>query len=452
MKQVHAKILIVDDDKTACDMLRDVLTGEGYAVTTALSGEEAVDIGAGEKFDVVITDLRMKELDGIDVLRAFQEKSPDTSIIVITAFGSMDSAVEAIQAGAYDYLSKPFKLDDIRLTVRRALERRVAKESTARVQEAAERFDDIIGQSPNMVEVYKIVARVANSQSTILVQGESGTGKELIARAIHMKSTRRDQPFVAINCGAISETLLESELFGHERGAFTGAVGLHKGIFEAAHGGTCFLDEISEMPMTMQAKLLRVLQDGEIRRVGSAHPIKIDTRIIAATNKDLESLLKAGSFREDLLYRLNAITITIPPLRERREDIPLLVDYFLKKYSARLGKPLVEISPQAMRILENYHWSGNVRELENVIERTVTLSPSGIIMPENLPERLRSPEAVPDQAHPFPANLTLKEIERKCIIEVLEKVGGNKSKAAAILGIDRKTLRAKIAEYKINNP
>lgn len=448
-ENAESKILIVDDDKIACAMLHEALEREGYRITTALSGEEAVEISESESFDVVITDLRMKDLDGIEVLKSIQERSPETAVVIITAFGSMDSAVEAIQAGAYDYLSKPFKLEDIRLTVRRAIDRkRVSKESKPpHVAEEDTNAVEVIGQSPKMVEVYKIVARVAGSNSTVLIEGESGTGKELIARNIHLKSPRQKEPFIAVNCVALSETLLENELFGHEKGSFTGAIATHKGIFEAAQGGTCFLDEISEMSAAMQAKLLRVLENGEIKRIGSPFPIHVDVRIIAATNKNLEALVKEGSFREDLLYRLNAITIHLPPLRERHEDIPLLTSHFLKKYSAKLGRGS-ELSPEAMQMLMNYHWSGNVRELENAIEMACTLSPSDVIMPENLPLKLRFPE-ISLSGTQFPMNLTLQELERQYIMQVLEKVGGNRSRAAALLGIDRKTLRAKIANYKI---
>lgn len=445
--KIKNRILIVDDDRTACDMLSEALAGQDYDIHIALSGEEAVEAGQQVPFDVVVTDLKMKEVDGIEVVRAFQQRSPDTAVIVITAFGSIDSAVEAIEVGAYDYLSKPLNLNEIRLTVKRALERRPTQHSALADPELMSRsgVDEIIGQSPKMVEVYRMVARVAKSSSTVLIQGESGTGKELIARAIHLKSARSVRPFLVVNCGAISEHLFESELFGHERGAFTGAAGLHKGILEEAHTGTCLLDEIGEMPLYMQTKLLRFLQDGEIKRVGSAHALKMDVRVLAATNRHLEEMARAGTFRGDLLYRLSPIVISVPPLRERREDIPRLVDYFLKKYGATLNRGSMEISPEALNILVNYHWSGNVRELENAIERAVTLSPSPLIRPESLPERLQFPDKGDMEKDPaYPSTLTLREMERRYILQVLESVSGNISRAAVILGIDRKTLRAKL--------
>ncbi|MBI1746526.1 MAG: sigma-54-dependent Fis family transcriptional regulator [Acidobacteria bacterium] len=442
-----SRILIVDDDRTACDMLREALEGADYDIQLALSGEEAVELGRAAPFDVVITDLKMKELDGIEVVRAFQKHSPEAAVIVITAFGSIDSAVAAIEVGAYDYLSKPFNLNEIRMTIRRALDRHPTKSAACAAPESMPRpgMDEIIGQSPKMVEVYRIVARVAKGSSTVLIQGESGTGKELIARAIHTKSARNDKPFMVVNCGAISEHLFESELFGHERGAFTGAAGLHRGILEEANTGTCLLDEIGEMPLYMQTKLLRFLQDGEIKRVGSAHSLKLDVRVLAATNRNLEQMAQQGTFRGDLLYRLSPIVIQIPPLRERREDLAQLIDYFLKKYATALTRSPMQMAAEAMDILTKYHWGGNVRELENVVERAVTLSPSSIIRPETLPTRLQFPDRSETEKDPaYPVTLSLREMERRYMLQVLESVGGNISRAAAILGIDRKTLRVKL--------
>jgi two-component system, NtrC family, response regulator AtoC len=445
--QIH--ILVVDDDEITCNLLEEVLSKEGYGVEKALNGNEAIEKGAKKNYDVVLTDIKMAGADGMEVLHTYRQKSPDTIIVMMTAFGSIETAIGAIKEGAYDYVSKPFKLDEIKLTIRRALEqKRLIEENQLYRQELITKYklENIVGRSSGMLQVYKTIARVADSRSTVLITGESGTGKELIARAIHFNSSRAAKPFVAVDCGALAETLLESELFGHVRGAFTGAVVNKKGLFEEADGGTCFLDEIGDISAAMQAKLLRVLQEHEIKKVGGTDTIKIDVRIVAATNKNLEELVEEKKFREDLFYRLNVVTIHLPPLRERAEDIPLLADHFLRKYMGENKKNVSQISPEAMEFLLTYGWPGNVRELENVIERSVTLSHRSVILPDDLPRRIRA-EKKGDLAQTLPSHLPLAELEKIYIQKILEEAGGNKKKAADILGIDRRTLYRMAARF-----
>jgi len=445
----QVRILVVDDDEITCNLLQEVLSKEGYGVDRALSGREAIDKGDGGPYDVVLTDIRMLEVDGMEVLKAYREKSPETAIIMMTAFGSIETAIQAIKEGAYDYVSKPFKLDEIRLTIRHALEhKRLVQENFLYRQELVTKYqlDNIVGRSPQMLQLYKTIARVADSRSTVLIIGESGTGKELVARAIHFNSQRAPMPFVAVDCGSLAETLLESELFGHVRGAFTGAIASKKGLFEEADNGTCFLDEVGNISLSTQAKLLRVLQEHQIKRVGGTETIKVDVRIVAATNKNLEELVEEGKFREDLFYRLNVVSVQLPPLRERAEDIPLLASHFLKKYAAENNKPISRISPEATNHLTRYRWPGNVRELENVIERAMALSQHTVILPEDLPRRLRMEPQEADLSS-FPSRISLSELEKLYIQKVLEETGGNKKKAADILGIDRRTLYRMAARY-----
>ncbi len=445
-------ILIVDDDEITCNLLEEVLSKEGYVVDKALNGREAIDKGENKPYDVVLTDIRMIDVDGMEVLRAYRQKSPDSIIIMMTAFGSIETAIRAIKEGAYDYVSKPFKLDEIKLTIRRALEqKRLLQENLFYRQELITKYklENIVGRSPQMLQVYKTVARVAETRSTILIAGESGTGKELVARAIHFNSPRSSKPYVAVDCGSLAETLLESELFGHVRGAFTGAVTNKKGLFEEADNGTCFLDEVGDISLAMQAKLLRVIQEHEIKRVGGTETTKIDVRIIAATNKNLEELVAEKKFREDLFYRLNVVSIHLPPLRERLDDIPFLADHFLRKYAAENEKPVSRISAEVLDLLLRYQWPGNVRELENVIERALTLSPHSLILPEDLPRRLRvEPSEI--SATSLPSQVSLTELEKIYIKKVLEETGGNKKRAADILGIDRRTLYRMAARYGIS--
>ncbi len=442
MEQTSARLLIVDDDPVALDLLREVLSKESYEVASALSAEEAISQGIENIFDVIITDVRMGEKDGMDVLRSFKKTSPETAVIMITAFGSIDTAIEAIREGAFDYISKPFKLEEIKITVRRALEqRRLLRENQYYRQELLEKyqFKNVIGRTPQMFQVYKTIARVADTKSTILLYGERGTGKELVARSIHYNSQRSDRPFVTVDCASLVETLMESELFGHVRGAFTGALQAKRGLFEEADGGTLFLDEVGNLSLSTQAKLLRFLQEYEIKRVGGTENIKVDVRVIAATNQFLEPLIKSGNFREDLFDRLNVVPISLPPLREKKEDIPLLIIHFLQKSSEENRKQISYISPEALDILTQYSWPGNVRELRHTIERAVVLSTQPIILPEDLPKKML--EEVKGKEIQFPEELLpLREVERRYVLKVLRETKGNKKKASEILGIDRTTL------------
>jgi two-component system response regulator AtoC len=440
MSTSSGTILVVDDDAVARQLLAEALQKEGYDVDIAGGGADAIALGRRKRFDVVLTDIKMGEVDGLAVLRDFRQRSPETAIVLLTAFGSMDGAVEAIKQGAYDYLAKPFKKEDIKLVVRRSLEHsRLVRENARIREELRERHGSpLIGSSPAMLEVYTLVARVSPGKSTVLLEGESGTGKELVARAIHTNSPRRDRPFMPVNCAALTETLLESELFGHEKGAFTGAVAAKRGLFEAADQGTLFLDEIGDIGQALQVKLLRVIQEQEVRHVGGTASIKVDVRIVAATNRDLARMVKEGKFREDLFYRLNVVRIVLPPLRERREDIPMLAHHFLQKFSSANGQPVRGFVPETMALLERYHWPGNVRELENVVERTVSLAPGPLIMPDDLPEAVRKAETGPAGGNE--SLLSLDEVEKRHLNRVLRETDGNKVRAAKILGIDRRTL------------
>jgi DNA-binding NtrC family response regulator len=444
----QSRVMVVDDDPETLALLHEVVEKEGYQVKTAEDGETVLRQLGEWQPDLVITDIHMPGMDGLALLAAIRERAPDILVILLTAYGSLKTAVDAIKAGAFDYLSKPFVVDDIRLVVRRALEhKKLLRENRSLRDQLRERyrFDNLVGSSPGMVGVYKMVARVAETDSTVLILGESGTGKELIARAIHANSARSSGPFVAIDTGSLAETLLESELFGHERGAFTGAVASKKGLLEQAHQGTCFLDEIADLSPVMQSKLLRSLQEREIRRVGSETPRAIDVRIIAASKKELKPLVEAGTFREDLYYRLEVVTIVLPPLRDRIEDIPLLSQYFVDKYGRTTEKPVAGISPEAMTLLTHYPWPGNVRELEHVIERAIALTPHPIITPEDLPETIRKATAQ-DQARAR-GWATLDELEKDYILRVLEAHHEDHGQAAAVLGIHRKTLLRKLRQY-----
>jgi two-component system response regulator AtoC len=437
------RILVVDDDRSALDSLSEVLEHEGYAVHRALNGEQALEILSRQPLDLVVTDLRMRELDGMKVLEVTRSTQKDTPVIVMTGFASMETAIHAIHQGAYDYLSKPFKLDHLRVLIKRALEQVRLCREIARLHSVVHRAppeSEIIGHSPEMVEVYKIVARVAPLQTTVLIQGESGTGKERVARLIHKTSPRRSNPFKAINCVALTETLLENELFGHEKGAFTGATTNKVGLFEAAQGGTCFLDEISDTSPGLQMKLLRVLEEREVMKVGSTSITPVDVRIIAATNKPLENLVRSHEFREDLYYRLKVVTINLSPLRERCGDIPLLVDHFVRQH-ADTSSRTIAIHDSVYSMLSRYSWPGNVRELENAVERAIALNSSGVLTPEDFPEEIRLPrESSSVISTPTFSLVTLAEKEKQYVIEVLAAAGQNVSRAAEILDIDRRTL------------
>jgi two-component system response regulator AtoC len=445
-------ILAVDDDSVACDLLREVLEQAGYQVSTATTGQVAIDLAREVPFDLAIIDIRMPDISGIEVLKALKRANAQMPVLMTTAYSSMNTAIEAIREGAYDYLSKPCKMEELTLTVERALEQsKLLRENQYFRQELREKykFENIVGTTPAMLAVYKTVARLVDSKATVLIQGESGSGKELIARAIHFNGQRAERPFVAVECASLAEALLESELFGHVRGAFTGAVDTKKGLFEIADGGTIFLDEIAEISLGLQAKLLRVLQEYEIRRVGGTQPIQLDVRVIAATNKDVEALAKAGRFREDLFYRLNVVTLHLPPLRERLEDIPLLTNHFLRKYSEANHKLISHITPEAMALLGAYHWPGNVRELEHTIERGVTLTMNSALLPGDLPPRLQQQMHVPRLDVP-PALLTLEELEKQHIQAVLRATAGNKKRAAQILGINRRSLYRMAKRYGLD--
>lgn len=455
METIH-NILVVDDDEVSREMLMEALRRSGYQVHGAESAEEALRLVEKTMFDLVLTDVRMEGISGIELVERIKKKSPDVPVVVMTAFGNSDITIEAIRAGAFDFVSKPFQLEKMRRIIANALEKRILvqeRKSVETVESANQNVKRIIGQSEKMIDVFKLIGRVANTESTVLIMGESGTGKELAARAIHEYSYRRDKPFIAINCGAIPEALLESELFGYEKGAFTGAEKTHLGIFEAVHGGTCLLDEIGEMPITMQSKILRTLQDGEIRRVGSNREIRVDVRLIAATNRNLEEMVKEMKFREDLYYRLNVVRINLPPLRERKEDIPVLAEYFLHAYQNRNRRNELWIDKETMRLLTNYSWPGNVRELENVVESAATLSPSAIITKELLPNKIKNSgiqEIIMDKVIPEDRRdeiIPLAEIEKLYILRVLKMLDDNKSMAARMLGLDRKTLRMKLKQY-----
>jgi DNA-binding NtrC family response regulator len=436
-----ASILVADDDAVARELLAEVLTREGYRVRAAAGGAEAIALAEREVFDVALIDLRMPDVDGLAVLARIRRLDPAPPVFILTAFAAIETAIEAIRQGAYDYLSKPFRVDEIKLAVRRVLEtQRLVRENREYRRELQGRYgvDRLLGQSPEMVTIYRLVARVAALDTTVLIQGETGTGKELVARAIHYASPRAERPFVAIDCAALPESLFESELFGHERGAFTGAVGSRRGLLETADGSTCFLDEIGELPLGLQAKLLRVIQERTLRRVGGNEPIAVNVRLIAATNRDLRKRVEEGTFREDLYYRLNGVTIVMPPLRERGTDIPLLAHDFMQRYAAAAGKPLEGFAPDALKLLSGYRWPGNVRELEHAVERAVALARSAVILPEDLPPEIRAETPRPPE---LPARrMTLDELRRWYVATVLEETGGNKLRAAELLGIDRRTL------------
>jgi two-component system response regulator AtoC len=445
--QHKPNLLIVDDDSVTADMISQALGKEGYALTVVNSGAEAVRQGKDHRFDLVLTDLRMPEQDGMDVLAWFRKEQPDAIVLLMTAFGSSHSAIESIQQGAYDYISKPFKIDELRQVVRKALSARHVAKADLEISEKEE-FESLIGRSQSMIEIYKIIGRAADSDAPVLILGETGSGKELVARALHEKSSRREFPFLAINCSALTETLLESELFGHEKGAFTGAVASRPGIFEAAGKGTCFLDEISETSPAMQSKLLRVLQNREVKRVGGNQIITSHARVVAASNKDLVSQVDKNLFRQDVYYRLNAITIIVPPLRERRQDLPELIQYFLKKYST--PQRTIHLSKEAFQQLVSYDWPGNIRELEHIIQRAVTLTPLDTILPEHLAigERMQASTGILETGE----QITLEELEKRYIRYIYFKTLRNKARTAEILGIDRKTLYSKLARYAIDQP
>jgi len=454
MKKKHT-ILVVDDDSAHRTMLRALINGWGYHVIEAEDGSVAVEKVTERPFDLILMDIRMVKVSGIEALEQIKSYNPAIPIIIMTAYSSIETAVDALKKGAYDYLTKPLDFDALRLSLERAMEHLELKRENQRLKESiGKQFDtgSIIGSSTAMVGLLDTVAHVAPSEATVMITGESGTGKELIAGAVHFNSPRKNGPFIKINCAAITETLLESELFGHEKGSFTGADRIKEGKFRQAHGGSLFLDEVSEMPLTMQVKLLRVLQEREITRVGGDQVLPVDVRLIVATNRDLSDLITSGQFREDLFYRLNVVTLKIPPLRSRKDDIPLLVHHFIKIFSEKNRKKIDGVTPAAMDHLIKHRWPGNVRELMNAVERGVVLSRSDYLKKEDLPiietmdemdgETGRSTES-------GMVDIPLEQIEKTTILNTLASADGNKSEAARRLGITRKTLHKKLKKYGI---
>ena len=437
------RILVVDDEADMARMVAEALTRDGHTVECESDWKRALDLATSGRFELVITDVRMGDHTGIELLSAVHQASPETLVVLMTAFGTLESAIQAVREGAYDYVAKPFKVEEIRLVARKALDqRRLLGEHRAMkaVLEVGE-TKTLVGKSPRMVEVYKTIARVAPTEATVLIRGESGTGKELVARLIHEHSSRARGPFLAVNCAAIPENLLESELFGHTRGAFTGATSASTGLLLGAAGGTVLLDEIGDMPMALQAKILRAIEMKEVKPVGRPDSVAVDVRLLAATHQDLHALVEEGLFREDLFWRVNVIAITIPPLRDRAEDIPELALLFARRHAERHGKPTPTLPPETMRVLCAYPWPGNVRELEHAIERAIALAAGPVIQPGDLPLETRESESAP--------LLSLEELERRHLMRVLKATHGNRQEAAAILGIDRKTLYRKLLRYGI---
>jgi DNA-binding NtrC family response regulator len=443
------RILIVEDDDLMRELMTKILAGEHYHIFQASSGEEALKLLQEQTIDLMLTDLRLTGMNGLQLLTEVRSFDQEIVVIVMTAYASVETAVEAMRKGAYDYLTKPFINDEIRVMLRRALnQRHLSRENRHLKRELRERyrFENIVGNSEAMEKVYRLIEKVSGISSNVLIVGETGTGKELVARAIHYNSERSDRPFVAVNCGALTESLLESELFGHLKGAFTGAIANQEGFFRKADKGTLFLDEISEVSHGLQVKLLRAIQEREVIPVGGREPLRFDVRLIAATNRLLEDEVKKGTFREDLFYRINVITIPLPPLRDRKEDVPLLVNHFLQKYAQRLGKPSVKILREAMQVLVNYEWPGNVRELENMIERAVALCEEDLIERTDLPDKLTQVKIAIRDLDEY--EMTLDALEEQHIKKVLQKVNGDKVKASQILGINLSTLYRKLARYE----
>jgi two-component system response regulator PilR (NtrC family) len=453
----ETRVLVVDDEPSMRELLSITLNRAGYAVTVADGGEPAIERLRQETFDLVVTDLRMRETDGMAVLRAARELAPDTVVVVVTAYASTETAVEAMKLGAYDYVTKPFKLDEIRVTLANALERKRLREENRALRRQlihAGQFDNFVGRSQGMQAVVEMIRKTADTASTVMVTGESGTGKELVARAIHTASGRRSGPFISVNCGAMPETLMEAELFGHVKGAFTGAVAASEGLFAAANGGTLFLDEITEIAPSLQVKLLRVIQERQVRRIGDTRDVAIDVRLVAASNRELARAVAEGVMREDLFYRLNVIPIHLPPLRERREDIPLLVAHFIEKVAAAQGKPTRAVTPGAMARLEGHQWPGNIRELENVLERAMVLGSGSVIDVDALPPDLRQPGSPTSIVVDLPVDgldleATLARIEQRYIEMALERTSGVQTRAAELLKVSFRQFRYKLRKHSL---
>ena len=449
------RILVADDEESHRIMLRAVLQEEGYTVAEAADGPEAIRAVEQEPFDLILLDIRMPGMDGIEALVEIRKISPYVPVLMMTAYASVKTAVEALKSGAFEYLIKPLDIDELKILIEKALEHyHLREENLALKERLGDRFDfsKMIGKSRKMVELFDLLAQVAPTDATVLILGESGTGKELVANALHHNSPRASQPFIKVSCAALPETLLESELFGHEKGAFTGAVARKEGRFWAAHRGSIFLDEVGEMSSATQTKLLRVLQEREFEPLGSTRTLKVDVRIVAATHENLEKEVREGRFREDLFYRLNVVPVSIPPLRERKEDLPSLAVHFLALYREKNQKEVKDISPKAMDLLVRYEWPGNIRELENCIERAVIVARGEMIIPADLPPQIQalSRGKEENQGILFPSGLSLQDAERALILKTLEDTGGNRSRAADILGINRRTLQIKLKEYGIS--
>jgi two-component system, NtrC family, response regulator AtoC len=451
------RVLVVDDEENLRLVLRTLLRRNGYEVETAASGEEALGLVDSFGPDFILTDVRMPKMGGLDLLATIKAKGNDATVIVMSAYGNTDLAIEAIKSGAYDYVQKPFKSDEVVLALRKAEERELLRRENRALREEIRKehkFEDILAKSAKMQEIFRTIAKIAEYKTTVLVTGESGVGKELVARAIHRRSSRRGGPFVPVNCGAIPENLLESELFGHKKGSFTDAIADRRGLFEEATGGTLFLDEIGELPLGLQVKLLRVLEDDRIRRVGDTRDIKVDTRIITATHRDLQAETKAGRFREDLYYRLNVLLIHTPPLRERKDDIPLLIEHFITRNNSRLGTNIRGLDTEARRLLYEYSWPGNVRELENTVERAMVLAEGDLLVAQDLPERIREardPVQMQLASGELSVKKTMRVIEEILIRRALQKTKGNRTRAAEILEISHRALLYKIKDYQITD-
>lgn len=457
---MKSRILVVDDEESIREFLEIMLKKEGYEITLAEDGQKAKDLLTKKTFDMIISDLQMPHVTGIELLKHVKESYPETVFMLITAFGTTETAVEAMKMGAYDYLTKPFKIDEVRLNIQNALRsRNLEVENRSLKKELVKEysFQNMVGNSPAMHAVYDMVKRVSQTPTNVLITGESGTGKEVVAKAIHYNGPLKDRPFITVNCGAIPENLMESEMFGHKKGSFTGAIVDKAGLFEVADGGTLFLDEVGELPLTIQVKLLRAIQERVIRRVGATEDMKVEVRIIAATNRNLEDMVQKGGFRQDLYYRLNVINIKTPGLRERREDIPLLAAHFLKKYNERLNKNIGGISAEAMEILKKYDYPGNVRELENMIERTVALEGGATILPESLPpmvntssgRKMASSNEIEIGDDGVDLDKVMGQIEKELLIKAIHSAGGVKKRAAKLLHISFRSMRYRVEKYNL---
>ncbi len=452
MSDTKARILVVEDEEVMADMLSSFFGDQRYEAVTCTSGEEALSRVRTEEFDLVLLDVHLPEMSGIDLLERLRAERPDLPAIVMTAFGSVSTAVEAMKLGAEDYISKPFQLDELLIIVKKALERRNLQREVEHLRHVVQGrydFSNIIGRSKPMQDLFEVIKRISQRRdASVLIIGSTGTGKELVARAIHFNSDRREGPFIPINCSAIPETLMEAELFGHQKGSFTGAHESRPGLIEEADGGTIFLDEINSISLNMQVKLLRVLQERTVRRVGGRQSTQIDVRFLSATNMDLEEMVRANTFRQDLFYRLNVVPLRIPDLKDRREDIPLLVQHFLQSFAARAGESVRRFSPEAMRVLMTHSWPGNVRELENAVEYALTMGSTDVLGTDDLPDKVTNPDRdiVEESALD---GVTLSEMERRYILRVLKKMSGHQIRTAQILGIDRRTLYRRLRQYGV---